>query len=272
MKKILPFILLYGAIYFTACQREISLPESSKGAGDSLTANLLVRSVSLWSDGTTPAADSIVTEYTYNDSGRLIKKEVTGQHPIHYRRDAQQRVTGITNVLPGGDTAYTKVFYVSDSSMQVAYLLHGLFSSATPLDSMAYTYTGGRVSSIYMYTYNSGMAVFGGYQQWTFDAQGNAIQLKQYASDSTLNMSYTFEYDNKVNPMYAADDARLPAEWGYTSSPNNIVKQNNEYSGGMPGDYVTYTYVYGSNNVPLTGKHAGPAIGSNVEALRFYYQ
>jgi len=272
MKKLLPFIPLFFVIYFTSCQREVSQPEVSNGMGDSLTGNLLVRSVSLWSDGTTPAADSIVTEYTYNDSGRLVKKEVTGQHPIHYRRDAQQRITGITAVLPGGDTAYTKVFYTGATSTQVAYLLHGKFSAATPLDSIVYTYAGGHVSNTYLYIYSSGTVQFSGFQKWQFDAQGNVTQSRQYTSDSTFNIGYTFEYDGKANPLYSADDARLQDEWGYTCSPNNIIKQNNEYSGGMPGDYVTYTYLYNSNNAPVTGQHIGPAIGSQTEALRFYYR
>lgn len=275
MKKLLPFIALFLALYLTACQREASLPSEDHGTegNDSTPAGLLIKTVSRWSDNGTPAADSTVIEYTYNSAGKLIAQQSPGEEPLRYYRDALQRITKMAYIASPGDTGYTKVFYAGPSSMQVAYTVDGRTSTPTLSDSIVYTYMGGHVRYIYLYVNNSGQMEFSGFQKWEFDTQGNATRLDNYTSDSTYNIGYTFEYDNKTNPYYSpGDDVRLHAEWGYACSPNNIVKQNNEYEFGTIRDYVSFDYVYNSNNTPVIWLYGGTSIGNRTQTMHFYYK
>ncbi len=258
----------------TSCQKTITAVEVSNGTDTTIVPGLLVRSVSLWSDGTNPATDSTVTVYTYDALGLLAKKEQTGQQPIFYNRDALERLTSMITPTGTGDTAYTRVYYVNATASIVSYVLYSITSLTGKPDSMAFTYTNaGSVNKTGYYNGGSGARQLSYYQTWTFDANYNVTQLKQFTADDALNISYDFEYDNKPNPLRSPDDARLPFEWGYTLSPNNIVKQTNHYGSSSPGtdDYVTYTYVYNSGNKPVTGTHSGTAIGTQTEAMRFYY-
>lgn len=274
MKKLLSFIALFLALYLTACQREASLPSEDHGTAgnDSTPAGLLIKTVSQWSNNGVPFGDSIITEYAYNSAGKLISQQSPGDSPTVYHRDALQRITKIATVQSGGETIYLNVFYTGASSSHIAYTLNGK-SPGTLLDSMAYTYTGDHVQSISWYVYNNGVPQFSGYRTIAFDTQGNVSSMDNYGADSTHNIRYTFEYDNKPNPYYSpGDDVRLYLEWGYVCSPNNTVKQNNQIETGTPSDYVSYAYTYNSNNKPVTMLHSGPAIGNNHNQVHFYYK
>lgn len=275
MKKIFAAIFVGCSLFTMSCQKSLSGIDSSNDGNTTLgSGNLLVRYVALWNDGTTTPTDSSVTTYTYNTAGHLIQQKVAGETPIIYNRDLQERLTSMTATRSNGDTAYSDVYYTGATSTQVAYVLYGTKNSGNVPDSMAFTYASGHVATTAYYYRGGGSESLAYYQNWAFDGSGNVTQLQVYMGDSTFNIGYDFEYDNKINPKYAADDARLPLEWGYTLSPNNISKQTNHYGNPpvMPADYVTYTYSFNPAGKPLTGVHAGTAIAPQSEEMRFYYQ
>jgi len=270
MKKTLMAVFAGCCIFGMSCQKSLSVVNSDNDGDTTLgDGNLLVRTVSVAGDG----SDSSITEYTYNTAGQLMQQHTTGLEPVVYSRDLAGRLTGARAKTNTADSTYTNVYYTASTGTQVAYILYGITNAGKAPDSMAFTYAGGHVATTSYYTISGGSATLSYYQNWAFDGSGNVTQLNVYLGDSTFNIGYEFEYDNKTNPKYAADDARLPVEWGYTLSPNNVIKQINHYSGAapMPDDYVTYTYDYNTASRPVTGVHAGTALGPQTEQVRFYY-
>ncbi len=258
-----------------SCQKSLSVTDHSNDGDTTLgDGSLLVRAVALWSDGTSTPTDSTVTTYTYNTAGHLIQQQVAGEVPVAFNRDLLERLTSITAVLSNGNTSYSNVYYTGASGTQVAYVLYEITNSGNAPDSMVFTYTSGHVATTSYYSRAGGSTSLSYYQNWAFDGSGNVTQLDVYMADSTLNIGYDFEYDSKINPKYAADDARLPVEWGYTLSPNNVSKQINRYGNPpvRPSDYVTYTYSFNVANRPVTGANGGTAIAPQTVETRFYYQ
>jgi len=274
MKALLPLILIVFGLFSTSCQREASQPVVTYGGGDTLPGKLLVRFVNTWTNVSTNALDSTVTEYTYDAANKLIKTQVIGDLPIFYLRDAQERLVAIKAPFSNGDTGFTKVFYTNPTSTQVNYTLYGTANAAAKPDSMAFTYSGSHVNSTSYFSLASGTAQLQYYQLWQFDTNNNVTQLQVYMGDSTYNIGYSFNYDSKTNPQYCADDGRLPVEWGYIVSPNNVVKQYNFYtSTTTPDNYITGTFTYNSNNLPVTGSYLNSQGGAvPTTGMYYYYQ
>ena len=283
MKTLPVFFVIYYVVFCTSCQKSISGANISNGTDSTVTTDgtdttisppvtgpLLVRSVSYWKDSPTgPEGDSEVTLYFYDAAKFLIKKQLDGQPAVLYTRDTKERLTQIS--FEGG-TAYAKVFYTAVNSSHVAYVLSANDATSQP-DSMAFTYTNARVTKTSYYTSTGGGMLLTNYQTYSYDVNGNVVQLQLFVNGA-LNTSYDFEYDNKVNPFYIKDDARIHYEWGYVLSPNNITKQVNHYGSPPvdPDDYVTYTFVYNAESKPANSVHAGPAIGTQSGRTNYYYQ
>jgi hypothetical protein len=85
-----------------------------------------------------------------------------------------------------------------------------------------------------------------------------------------LDISYSFEYDNKINPYYSGDDIRLEADW-YSASPNNVIKQTvliaqtkEQYDNMIAYDQ------YDVNGRPIMATHT-PAYAPVIHT-KFFYQ
>jgi hypothetical protein len=265
----------------------ISCRKQTSGAGRNYTSgnpategSLLVKVVQAWTNG---ANDSTIYEY---DAGRrLIAEHEMGIGPypndILYYRDGQERITKWTSAA-NGDSGVTSVYYVDASSGKVAYTLLTGGSSGGPFsDSAVYVYNQQsypvRISDFYSTTqpYPSD------YDSFTYDAAGNLSQYLIYDSSGPgaydLNIGYQFQYDNKINPLFSYDDARLVFEWDIAFSPNNLVKQTNIYGNPpqRPSDDVTLTWYYRSDQKPDSSAEAGSAIsltGAPVVYSTYYYQ
>jgi hypothetical protein len=147
-------------------------------------------------------------------------------------------------------------------------------TSSPERDSTAFNYSNRLVAKTSFYATIAGSTAMVNYQTYTYDGNGNVTQLDVYLPDGTLNIGYDFMYDFKGNPQYAADDARLPQEWGYILSPNNVIKQVNHYGNPpqMPDDEVTLTYTYNAGGLPIAQLEAGNALGQQTCLSKYYYK
>jgi hypothetical protein len=267
--------------FFVSCRKQTSRAGRSYTAGNPATeGSLLVKKVDAWTNG---ANDS--TTYGYDAARRLIAEHEVGiglyPDDILYYRDDQERITKWTSAA-NGDSGVTDVYYSDANSGKVAYTLLTGESSGGPLfDSAVYVYNQQnypvRISDFISNTqpYPSD------YDSFTYDGAGNLSQYLIYDSSGPgvykLNIGYQFQYDNKINPLFSYDDARLVFEWDIAFSPNNLVKQTNIYGNPpqRPSDDVTLTWHYRSDQKPGSSAEAGSAIsitGAPVVYSTYYYQ
>ena len=184
-----------------------------------------------------------------------------------YIRDGQNRIIEI-HASGFNDSTVTNVYYSNQN--EVAYTILHHVNNSSQKDSIVYEYVNGKVSRINVFS-PSTSAQASYYNTYEF-SNSNITKVSSYnlqGANYEEGLSYTFEYDNKINPFFSNDDANLLYNWN-TASKNNIVKQTNHYGNyGIPDDYVTSEYVYGANNKPVSTKWYGPSI-QTMEGYYFY--
>ncbi len=282
MKTLLAALTLLLALAITACQKTYTAFSHNNGTDTTARTNgvdtaitppvsgpLLTRVTSYWKDNAfSPEGPAQITDYAYDKAGFLIREALIGQPATLYKRDARERLTAIDHE---GWSAYAHMHYINENSSQIAYALLSKDSVTKP-DSMTFAYLNGRVAVIKNYVPDGGNMRLEWYQTTKFDARGNITQWQWYINNQ-YNSGCDYEYDDKINPYYQKDDARVYYGGAYVVSPNNVIKQHNHYPGPQDNpDYVTYTYVYNADGKPATGLHAGTAIGTSTERLVYYYQ
>lgn len=276
MRKSFKMLCFSCIIIFVSCQKSIEFSERINNTGSNARKdNLLVKAVSLWSQTSQPGTDSSITEYSYNDSGALVTEHGANNYVKLYTRDENQRIIKLAVPQNSTDTAFMYVTYVNASSHKVAFEIIELHTSMQNVhDSVSFSYQGDHVAKTEYYSLHNNEQILLNYETFAFDSKGNVTEIKYMQPDGTFNIGYEFIYDDKSNPYYQEDDARLPTDWGYILSPNNITKQLNHYGGASPSpdDYVTYSYKYNSGGFPLSRFREGTAIGTATENVNFYYR
>jgi hypothetical protein len=244
--------------------------------------SLLVKKVDAWTNG---AIDSTI--YVYDAARKLIAEHETGIRTfpddidILFYRDDQERITKWATV-ENEDSGITAVYYVDATSGKVAYtVLTGVNAGGSLFDSAVYTYNQQNYPVRISEFISSSQPYPSDYDSFTYDAAGNLSQYLIYDSSAInqyhLNIAYQFQYDNKINPLFSYDDARLVFEWSTAFSPNNLVKQTNIYGNPpqRPSDDVTLTWYYRSDKKPDSSAEGGTAIsitGAPVVYSTYYYQ
>jgi len=249
MKKLIP-VLLLATIAFYSCIKEYPAgPEGPLGAD---STGLLKKMVTIsWPD----SQYRTIQEFAYNINGSLLAQSHTAGSRSSvwvYKRDPQGRIRTITaaNSQNNWDSTHIHVYYVNNSSSQVAYLSDS---------SAVFQYnTAGKISRTDGY-----MRMAGGsmkrvvYHLYTYDGSGNMTKREEYTDQDddgvfTINFTYRLEYDTKVNPQYPIDDA-LINDFFLTFSPNNVVKQMNDPANpNAPNDENISVYDFRPDNKPHT--------------------
>lgn len=222
-----------------SCEKEVSMTNQS-GSGNSDVPELLIKTIDESPQG------SIVTEYKYDHAKKLVSEQTTmfnisrgsKTSSILFFRDTQGRITKtahkydqpVDNILY--DTVITLVYYEDPVSRKIHHTTTATTANGiTVYDSVRYLYSAlGKVVKTEHYTYRSNETrKKGNWFSWEFNSAGNLVKMEQY-SDQTgtgiygVDITYLFDYDDKVNPYYSGDDIRLETDW-YSASPNNVIKQ-----------------------------------------------
>lgn len=209
------------------------------------------------------ANDSVVTSFTYNSTGYLIKIEEWGSNmvglspsvsanaSIVFQRNANGVVTNFARVYPSITAVLTTYLY----NMQPFYIpnstkLQYCINTET-LDSTIYNYTGSYITESITYS----KRFLGGTQPifkytYTYDAVGNLLTSKYYFANFatpfnlSLEESLTFNgYDTNQNSMQVLNhEESILALRPQYASPNNPLSESYVY--GFAGGITNYTYSY----------------------------
>lgn len=284
MKKTL--IAFCAAALLTACQKEPDLvdpgnPTGGGGTGGGTTTqkNSLRRQVQV--NGT----DSTIMDFTYDASGRpvgLKYSDAGDEAQVRLVRNSSGVLTRMVIIADGlfqqgvVDSITTNLFYNSGSSQYTHSRIDATISGVPVSDSSAYTYSGGKITSVTSY---SKLAIPGmSYQpyaksDYTYSGSNvSSVKSYDYSAVGTLTLSNTvnYTYDTKVNAI------TLGAEGVLLSFPtmvgdNNVTKEDDIDPGPPPStSSYTSTYTYTSFNKPAGGTMIESPGGAST-ALRFYY-
>ncbi len=289
MKKI-KFIFLLFAIFLFSCQKEIKFLNGSGGGGT--TGNKLVKTV--FKSGT----DSVVTNYTYNSSAKLINEKSVGMsgtfdagNEVRYYRNGSGILTRFTQINPnfvvvGIDSVVTNVYYNSSLSRYAASVFKIIFMGFSITDSSVMIYDGtGKL--IRTDEYQNIPLVTTGYElvaktNYTYDAIGSITQMDIYSHDaatSTDNLegTYKYSYDAKSNAFDAVAmlsqkyEAIITDHIEWVSIHN--VNKFEFFDLLTPANNFTFDFIftYNSNNKPATATGTQTP-GGAVQTGTFYYQ
>ena len=128
---------------------------------------------------------------------------------------------------------------------QIDYFDDGSGLGYEPLTKIEFTYNGNNLASQKIYSYES------------------------TTSSYTLEDTYTFEYDAKINPMKFSEEAMILGMSQFYSA-NNITKTTLVSVANPPDNFVAnITYTYNSVNRPVTGTEVN---GGTTSVTTFTYQ
>lgn len=271
----------------TACQKEIS-SEDGGGTGNTngnSVGELLIKTVAK------TGADSLVTNYTYDASKRLMREFIKGksngqdfENDIRVVRNASGIITHVIQKNPqfqamGIDSAVSKIYYDAGSSRYTARATELTLGGFTSVDSTVFTYNSSGLI-IRQDTYNGSPALGAPMAlnvkfEFTYSAEGNVIKNQSYSYDATTSswdliavIDNTF--DTKVSPIKLSSTeaaAMLKADWSSTNNATSIALQ--DLATGAGSFNMTISYTYNSQNKPATSQSTRQGVTTNTV---FYYQ
>ena len=217
---------------------------------------------------------SITTVQRIKDANGIVKT-LTGV--ARFYRDANGRIERIGSD-PDTSSSNVLLFYSGATSTVPSYIkfIRNSASGTKVLDSVACSYStnGTLIKEVHFIKNSTGVLDSSMYFEYAYDNRGNLKERTQFSDSADnkkfeKNIAYSFEYDDKINPLYFDEFGYwfLEGVFGYTSSPNNVVKQINNYA-LFPSDQVTYSFTYNSEGRPLSSfKTLGPDV-----ITRYFYE
>lgn len=284
------FLCIILVCIITSCQKKYVLPDLTTGTATTTTtvSSLLIKSESK----TTGSSQTSATTYGYNASSRLISLTTVNVDTAnkttttfyHYTRDGLGRVTNITTNVLSADSSHSgfpdsitvNVHYPAFNSLNFDYATYSLLvAGMTYKDSVAYTYLNGVISeeSEYQAVVPASMALVVKLQ-FVYN-NNNVVSEKVFDpsySTSTQALTYAYEYDGKVSPLFTGNEGFLAGQNNGFASKNNLTKStiNDNTNGTVLASFI-YTLQYNSNNLPITGTVLGVP-GNASATLKFTYQ
>ncbi len=289
MKK-LKLIFPLFAIFLFSCQKEIKFLNGNGGGGT--TGNRIVKTVSK------TGADSVVTIYTYNSSGKLINEKSVGMsgtfdagNEVRYYRNGSGILTRFSQINPnlvvvGIDSIVTNVYYNASSSRYTTSVFKISFMGFSITDSSVLIYDGaGKL--IRADEYQNIPLVTTGYElvaktNYSYDAIGSITQMDIYSHDAAtstddLEGTYKYTYDTKSNAFDAVAMLSQKYEAIVTDhiewvSIHNVNKFE-FFDLITPANNFTFDFIftYNSNNKPVTATGTQTP-GGATQTGAFYYQ
>ncbi len=282
-------VLLLAVMSFVSfsCQKEIdgSTTTNNNGGGNNTDGSLLVKMV------LKTASDSLVTTYGYNSSKKIISMKKVGvdeqgdqiNTEYHYHRSASGMVTDYSiidaDLVSYGIDSITVVVH-SNSSRYTSYVLNVNVPGYTLLDSSSFVYnSSGKIIEEDYYESPAGDGsdfYLSGKFNYTYSVRGDISRFDIHDFDESGTEIFTastsnINYDSKVNPAYAGNEAIALGQSDWIS-PNNVISEQLQDSNGSADDQsATFTYTYNSNDRPTTGI-INVIPDNTVTNISYYYQ
>lgn len=275
LTAILAFFSLSVGLF--SCQKEVKdIFSNTGGASNGMRLAKTVEKM---------GPDSVVTVYTYNTSGRIVKAEITG---VEAGQAFDLRLTYIRNgagiiqkqilessefAVVGLDSIVSIVSFDAGSNRYLGSVTDLSLLGIPLVDSITFQYdASGRLTSETDYT----DVGFGYLPSWKkeYTYNGTNVATEKYYSfdftngDFVLDETYSYEYDTKINPLQFAADAPVLNLFPFYSS-NNLTKLT--YVALDPSDNFTstITYTYNSSSRPATDV---TTTGNDISSTTYYYQ
>lgn len=278
MKNLLTAVFVILSFTFFSCQKEVDDIFSNNGNnGGGGNGTKLVRV------GTRAGTDSITTDFSYNGANRLSSISYSGTvtgipitAQIRIVRNASNIITSTISksnayASVGIDSVVTNCVYDAANS-RYSYLVarYAEFGVAAS-DSSVFSYSGGKLVSSIGY-HNDGS----GYQIDSKDSvyyNGNNISsIKSYSYNGSgfdLDAETKYDqYDNRISPLYFAEDAPVLGMSTYYSANNVVQRTMIDYSTNDSQTGI-FTYLYNASNRPTK---AVSTDGTNSSTSTYYYQ
>lgn len=279
MKSLLTAVLGVMCIALFSCQKEVKDVFSNNGnnGGSSGNGTKLVRV------GTRLGADSITTNFSYNSSSRLsgitYSGSLTGIPITAETRIVRNASNIITSAISktsayatlGVDSVVTNCVYDAANSRYkyavASYSENGVATS----DSVVFSYSGGKLVSSIGY-HNDGAGYQLDSKDSVFYSGNNIASIKSYSYNGSgfdLDQETKYEqYDNRVNPLYFAEDAPILGMTTYYSANNVVQRTMIDYTTGDSATGI-FTYTYNASNLP---SKALSTDGTGTSTSTYYYQ
>lgn len=276
MKKLLA--ALSGIILLlTSCQKEVSLEPNNSGGNNG---------VRLTRVGVRSGADSITTDYLYNNSNKLMGYTQAGtiySKPIDMQfkllRNSNDIITSVVIKSSafqqsGLDSIVVSYTYDVANSRYKYSLYTAIAPGDTYTDSISYHYNAaGQLTSAVSWE-EDGTGYVPYYKDEFTYAGANIATNKSYTYNDVsgqfdLEATSSFEYDTKINPFRFSSVEAVALGMLDFYSANNDTKVT-FVSPDFPRPIVTNkTYTYNGNNRPVKGVHT---TGGASAIYTYYYQ
>jgi hypothetical protein len=277
MKNSLTAILAILSFGLFSCQKEVKDIFSNTGGG--VNGTRLIKTVEK------TGADSVVTVYGYNSSGKIIKADIFGVDAgqaydlsLTYVRNSagiiQKQILESSDFVSVGIDSIVSIVSFDAGTNRYKNSVSNFSLSGIPLsDSIEFQYdvSGRLVTEI---DYNDvGLGYLPSWKkEYTYN--GNNLATEKYYSfdlasgNFLLDDTGTYEYDTKTNPLQFATDAPILNLYPFYSA-NNVTKFT--YVASDPADNFTSAtnYTYNSSNRPITDV---TTTGAEVTLTTYYYQ
>lgn len=240
------------------------------GTGQGSPGTVLIKTVTV---NAASGSDSVIFEYGYDASGRLITYSSILQtltppymtdYTRYYRDNTERiyKIAEITNQLVNGipsDTVFTFVIYFASTTRLGYAIRQQPIGGEMIYDSSTFMYDGGGNlirTTDYSYPVSSPDSINSSYHTWSWDNNHDLTEIDLYndpgnTGNGQLNLTYQFNYDSKTNPLNQGDDILLETIWEI-ESPHNMILQQDKFPGApsyLDGSLTT-TYSYNTNNQP----------------------
>lgn len=221
------------------------------------------------------ATDSIITQFSFNSDGLLTEESFQifdgtdiSEGSISLIRDDSGRV--IRSIFVDG-FSQDEITNFQYNASKVKYGIRSfLIGGASVIDSVVYAHSN-KVSRTTSYITLPGASTeLDQYFEYKYDSRGNLVEVKNYLSGGSADFlfgTYTFEYDDKINPWYSNDDVLVDFNDRLYTSPNNVLKATYEYADPVYNSVRVYTYQYNNDNRPLTGTMLEEGISYQMEFI-----
>jgi hypothetical protein len=267
-----------------SCSREVSDSRDSQNPSDS-SGKLVKMSLIHLPD----SFEYFVRNYQYEPNNKI--KSITTIQRFKETNGVVRTLTGVARFYRDASGRIERIGSDPDTSSSNVLLIYPSSTSTIPsqikytrnkpvgievLDSVVCSYSATQklTKEVHFVRNNVGLYDTAMYVIYTYDSRGNLAERQQY-SDSAgnrkfeLNIAYSFEYDDKLNPLFFDEPGYFffDGVFGYTASPNNVVKQINHYK-LFPSDQLTYSFTYNSGGRPIRSLNPlGPDL-----LTRYYYE
>jgi len=280
--RFLVTLSVLSSILLFSCQKESDFSNNNNnGNNGGGTANTrLIKTVLKY------GTDSIVSDYTYNSSGKIIGAKLSGSdggQPVDYGLTYVRNSSGIIQkqilkqnelIAIGIDSIVTIINYdVANSRYKNAVSVFS-FLGIPIKDSIVLQYDGSGkyISEV---DYNDGG--FGYEPAWKreYTYSGNNLGSEKYYSYDDVSSTFileetsVYQYDSKINPLQFPSDAPV-LNMNPFYSANNIAKETYTDATDASNNYVSnVTYVYNSSNRPTSSTEVA---GTDTYKTTYYYQ